>query len=137
MVVPYTALLRVVGIIVILFFINWKLAVAITILIPPILVIHMLLFRRLRPMWRNIQDDRSLLSARLTDMYGGIRVVRSFKRERSELKEFGAVARHHDPQTAIHGSARTPAWHRLERLWAGDCGRHHLVRRARWCCTNK
>jgi ATP-binding cassette subfamily B protein/subfamily B ATP-binding cassette protein MsbA len=90
MVIPYTAALRVVGIIFILFFVNWKLAVAITVLIPPILAIHMVLFRRLRPMWRNIQDDRSLLSARLTDMYGGIRVVRSFKRERSELKEFGA-----------------------------------------------
>jgi ATP-binding cassette, subfamily B, bacterial len=90
MVIPYTAAIRVVGIIFILFFTNWKLAVAITVLIPPILAIHLLLFRRLRPMWRNIQDDRSLLSARLTDMYGGIRVVRSFKRERSELKEFGA-----------------------------------------------
>ncbi|MGN6368271.1 MAG: ABC transporter ATP-binding protein [Phycisphaerae bacterium] len=91
MVVPYTALLRVVGIIFILFFTSWKLALAITILIPPILFIHMLLFKRLRPMWRNIQDDRAMLSGRLTDMYGGIRVVRSFKRERSELKEFGAA----------------------------------------------
>jgi ATP-binding cassette subfamily B protein len=91
MIVPYTAALRVVGIILILFCVNWKLAVAITVLIPPILAIHFVLFRRLRPMWRNIQDDRSLLSARLTDMYGGIRVVRSFKRERSELKEFGAA----------------------------------------------
>jgi ATP-binding cassette subfamily B protein/subfamily B ATP-binding cassette protein MsbA len=41
-------------------------------------------------MWRNIQDDRSVLSARLTDMYGGIRVVRSFRRERWEWKEFNA-----------------------------------------------
>ena len=91
MVVPYTALLRVFGIVFILYFTNWKLALLITLLIPPIVLIHMLLFKRLRPMWRNIQDDRSLLSARLTDMYGGIRVVRSFKRERSELKEFGTA----------------------------------------------
>ncbi|HVS73012.1 MAG TPA: ABC transporter ATP-binding protein [Phycisphaerae bacterium] len=91
MIVPYTAVLRVFGIIFILFFTNWKLALAIAVLIPPVLAIHVLLFRRLRPMWRNIQDDRAMLSARLTDMYGGIRVVRSFKRERSELKEFGAA----------------------------------------------
>jgi ATP-binding cassette subfamily B protein/subfamily B ATP-binding cassette protein MsbA len=91
MIIPYTAALRVFGIIFILFFTNWKLAGAIAILIPPIMAIHVLLFRRLRPMWRNIQDDRAMLSARLTDMYGGIRVVRSFKRERSELKEFGAA----------------------------------------------
>ncbi len=91
MLIPYSAFLRVFGIIFILFFTNWKLAAAIAILIPPILAIHVMLFRRLRPMWRNIQDDRAMLSARLTDMYGGIRVVRSFKRERSELKEFGAA----------------------------------------------
>jgi len=42
-------------------------------------------------MWRNIQDDRSTIAARLTDMYGGIRVVRSFQRERSEVKEFTAT----------------------------------------------
>ena len=91
MVIPYSALLRVFGIVAILYFTNWKLALLITLLIPPILFLHFLLFKRLRPMWRNIQDDRAMLSGRLTDMYGGIRVVRSFKRERSELKEFAAA----------------------------------------------
>lgn len=91
LVVPYTTMLRVVGIILALFFTNWRLASCIAVLIPPIALIHMALFRRLRPMWRNIQDDRSFLSARLTDMYSGIRVVRSFQRENSELKEFGAA----------------------------------------------
>lgn len=66
------------------------LSLAAVILIPPIVIIHFLIFRRLRPMWRNIQDDRSVLSGKLTDMYGGIRVVRSFRRERSEWKEFNA-----------------------------------------------
>jgi len=88
---PYVALLRAACVIFMLFFTNPRLAGCIILLIPPILLIHMFLFRRLRPMWRNVQDDRSMLSARLTDMYGGIRVVRSFKRERSELKEFGAL----------------------------------------------
>ena len=90
LVIPYTALLRSACAIFMLFFTSTRLAAAILILIPSVLAIHALLFRRLRPMWRNIQDDRAMLSARLTDMYGGIRVVRSFKRERSELKEFGA-----------------------------------------------
>jgi ATP-binding cassette subfamily B protein/subfamily B ATP-binding cassette protein MsbA len=69
---------------------SWKLAVVAAILVPPIIAIHFLIFRRLRPMWRNIQDDRSTLSGKLTDMYGGIRVVRSFRRERWEWKEFAA-----------------------------------------------
>lgn len=88
--IPFNAILRIGSTLVLLIATDWRLSVGAALLIPPVLVIHFLLFRRLRPMWRNIQDDRSLLSARLTDMFGGIRVVRSFRRERSEAKEFGA-----------------------------------------------
>ncbi len=87
---PLNATFRISITIIAIVFTDWRLSVAAAILIPPIVVIHFLIFRRLRPMWRNIQDDRSMLSGKLTDMYGGIRVVRSFRRERSEWKEFGA-----------------------------------------------
>ena len=87
---PVNAIFRIGLTISALVFTSWKLAIAAAILVPPIVAIHYLIFRRLRPMWRNIQDDRSILSARLTDMYGGIRVVRSFRRERLEWKEFNA-----------------------------------------------
>jgi ATP-binding cassette, subfamily B, bacterial len=87
---PLNATFRITLTIAVIIFTSWKLAVAAAILAPPIVVIHFLIFRRLRPMWRNIQDDRSILSGKLTDMYGGIRVVRSFRRERWEWKEFNA-----------------------------------------------
>jgi ATP-binding cassette subfamily B protein/subfamily B ATP-binding cassette protein MsbA len=87
---PVNAVFRIVLTIAAIIFASWKLALAAAILVPPIVAIHYFIFRRLRPMWRNIQDDRSILSGKLTDMYGGIRVVRSFRRERSEWKEFGA-----------------------------------------------
>src|SRR4051812_32511040 len=87
---PLNAIFRITLTIIAIVFTAWKLSVAAAILIPPIVLIHYFIFRRLRPMWRNIQDDRSMLSGKLTDMYGGIRVVRSFRRERSEWKEFNA-----------------------------------------------
>jgi ATP-binding cassette subfamily B protein/subfamily B ATP-binding cassette protein MsbA len=87
---PVNATFRIVLTIVAIIATAWKLSVAAAILIPPIVIIHYFIFRQLRPMWRNIQDDRSILSGKLTDMYGGIRVVRSFRRERSEWKEFNA-----------------------------------------------
>lgn len=87
---PFNALLRIGGTLFLLIATDWRLAAGAALLIPPVLLIHFLLFKRLRPMWKNIQDDRSLLSARLTDTFAGIRVVRSFRRERSESKEFGA-----------------------------------------------
>ncbi|HEY4329295.1 MAG TPA: ABC transporter ATP-binding protein [Phycisphaerae bacterium] len=87
---PLNATFRITLTIIAIIFTAWKLSVAAAILIPPIVVIHYMIFRRLRPMWRNIQDDRSILSGKLTDMYGGIRVVRSFRRERWEWKEFNS-----------------------------------------------
>ncbi len=87
---PVVSLLRMAIILVILTATDWKLFVAAVILIPPIIVIHFFIFRRLRPLWRNIQDERSILSARVSDIFSGIRVVRGFRRERSEQKEFAA-----------------------------------------------
>lgn len=87
---PFNAGLRIAIVVILLIWTDWRLSLAAAIMIPPIVLIHAFMFRRLRPLWRNIQDDRSILSARLTDMYAGIRVVRSFRRERSEYKEFAA-----------------------------------------------
>ena len=64
-------------------------------------------------MWRNIQDDRSTLSGKLTDMYGGIRVVRSFRRERWEWKEFNAgqdTMIRKQQHTAILGRLLNTGW---------------------------
>lgn len=87
---PFGAALRIGGALMIVIFTDWRLFVAAAATIPPIIIVHFFLFKRLRPLWRNIHDERSVLSGRLTDTYGGIRVVRSFQRERFESKEFGA-----------------------------------------------
>ena len=87
---PVGAVFRMICILLILIATNWKLFAVAAALIPPVVLIHLLIFRRLRPMWRNIQDDRGMLSSRVSDLFSGIRVVRSFRRERSEHKEFGA-----------------------------------------------
>ncbi len=87
---PTSSSFRVLLILAILIATDWKLFLVALAFIPPVIAIHFWLFKRLRPMWRNIQDDRSVLAARVSDMFAGIRVVRSFRRERSEQKEFGA-----------------------------------------------
>jgi len=88
---PIDAFIRVGCVIGLLVATDWRLSLAAVLFVPPVLLIHVFLFKRLRPLWRNIQDDRAIISARMTDMFGGIRVVRSFRRERSETKEFGAA----------------------------------------------
>jgi ATP-binding cassette, subfamily B, bacterial len=88
---PISACFRIACTLAILLGNDWRLCAVAAAFVPPVIAVHFLLFRRLRPMWRNIQDDRSTISGRLTDMFAGIRVVRSFRRERSEAKEFGAA----------------------------------------------
>ncbi len=112
-VTPASAMLRMVMAMALMFAISWKLSLALALLIPPILIIHMFMFRRLRPLWRNIQDERSMLSAKVTDMFAGIRVVRSFRRERSENKEFGArqnMMVRKQRYTAILGRLLSTGW---------------------------
>ena len=110
---PFNAFIRIGLTIFIMVYTDWRLAAGAALLIPPIVAIHYFLFRRLRPLWRNIQDERSALSARLTDLYGGIRVVRSFRRERYEYKEFGAhqdVMIRKQQYTAILGRFLNTGW---------------------------
>ena len=110
---PFSAMVRVTLTLSIIIFTDWRLALGAAIFIPPVIAIHFFLFRRLRPLWRNIRDDHSILSARLTDMYGGIRVVRSFRRERSEQKEFGGAQNtmiRKQQHTAVLGRLLNTGW---------------------------
>lgn len=86
---PIGSFFRVFCILLILVITSWKLFIVAAIMIPVVVVIHYLVFRRLRPLWKDIQNDKSILSARVNDMFSGIRVVRGFRRERSEAKAFG------------------------------------------------
>jgi ATP-binding cassette subfamily B protein/subfamily B ATP-binding cassette protein MsbA len=112
-IVPFNACIRILLTLCLIIFTDWRLSLGAALFIPPVIIIHYFLFKRLRPMWRNIQDDRSMLSARLTDLYGGIRVVRSFRRERFEYKEFGSAQDtmiRKQQFTAILGRALNTGW---------------------------
>ncbi len=86
---PIGSFFRVFCILLILIITSWKLFIVAAVMIPVVVVIHYLVFRRLRPLWKDIQNDKSILSAQVNDMFSGIRVVRGFRRERSEAKAFG------------------------------------------------
>lgn len=76
-----------------LFWISWQLAIAATILIPPIVVLNLISIRRIRPIYRSIRDDRGEIDARTVETFGGIRVVRAFRREAAERRRY-AVGHH-------------------------------------------
>lgn len=90
---PGVAGLRVVLTIVALYVLSWRLALAVTVLVPPIAAISVLWMRRVRPIYRSIREDHAQVDARVAETFGGIRVVRAFRREAFEQRAY-AVGHH-------------------------------------------
>lgn len=90
---PGVAVIRVVLTAMILFALSWELALAALIIIPPMATISLLWLKRVRPIYRSTQADRTDVDARVNETFGGIRVVRAFRREARE--ELGYAVAHH------------------------------------------
>ncbi|MBM4466400.1 MAG: ABC transporter ATP-binding protein [Chloroflexi bacterium] len=81
-------LLRLVGTAVILFVLDWPLAL-LTLLPVPLLTVALRLFNtRVRPIYRQIRDRLGDINAELQDNISGIRVIQAFGQERHELDRF-------------------------------------------------
>ncbi|MEM7455679.1 MAG: ABC transporter ATP-binding protein [Planctomycetota bacterium] len=85
---PGVAVLRLLVAMVILFIINWKLALTALGVIPPIMLLSMIAIRRIRPIYRAIRKDVSHVDGRVGEAFQGIRAVRSFGGERREDTEY-------------------------------------------------
>ncbi|MEM8864999.1 MAG: ABC transporter ATP-binding protein [Planctomycetota bacterium] len=72
----------------ILLAVNWRLALTAMVLIPPAIGLSLWITRRIRPIYRSMRKENSQIDARVSETFGGIRVVRSFQRENRELAEF-------------------------------------------------
>ncbi|MFQ5591724.1 MAG: ABC transporter ATP-binding protein, partial [Phycisphaerae bacterium] len=90
---PAVAAIRVVLTVGVLVFISWEMALIAGALIPPVVLINLMWIRKVRPIYRAIAESRSNIDGRVTETLGGIRVVRSFRRERREEREY-ALAHH-------------------------------------------
>ena len=85
---PGVAIVRLLMAMLILFVINWKLALTALAIIPPIMVISMIAIRRIRPVYRAIRKDVSYVDGRVGEAFQGIRAVRVFSGERREEQEY-------------------------------------------------
>lgn len=90
---PGVAVLRLLIAMVILFVINWKLALTALGVIPPIMILSMIAIRRIRPIYSAIRKDVSHVDGRVGEAFQGIRAVRSFSGEQREENEY-AVGHH-------------------------------------------
>ena len=81
---PWRAIIQVVGILLILLVVDWRLLLFSVVLFPIVFFTHRTWISRIRPLWRSIRGTRQHCDAMVTESFGGARVVRSFSRQRTE-----------------------------------------------------
>jgi len=87
---PSLSLIRLLIAVTILFFLNWRLALTALAVIPGVIAISLVVSRRVRPIYRAIREDKSEVDGRVAETFGGIRVVRAFRRETWEERDYTA-----------------------------------------------
>ncbi|MDH7487687.1 MAG: ABC transporter ATP-binding protein [Anaerolineae bacterium] len=83
-------LLRLLGAAVILFLLDWRLALAVLLPVPILTVALRTFNTRIRPVYRRVRDRLGDINARLQDSLSGIRVIQAFGQEERELERFAA-----------------------------------------------
>jgi ATP-binding cassette subfamily B protein/subfamily B ATP-binding cassette protein MsbA len=85
---PAGAIIQLVGVLLILAITEWRLLLGALVLLPVVFLTHRTWIGRIRPLWRDIRATRSHIDGRVTEAFGGVRVVRTFGRERTEVTNF-------------------------------------------------
>jgi ATP-binding cassette subfamily B protein len=85
---PAKAIIQLIGSLVILAFVDWKLLLGSLVLLPTVWLTHRTWISRIRPIFRDIRNTRQSMDSHATEAFGGMRVVRSFSRQQSEAGVF-------------------------------------------------
>jgi len=76
--------------VVIMFGMNWKLALIALVPAPVLGPLSVWVFRRMMPIWHTLRERQARLTAILSDTVSGMRVVKAFAQENREIARFAA-----------------------------------------------
>jgi ATP-binding cassette subfamily B protein/subfamily B ATP-binding cassette protein MsbA len=85
---PWQAIVQLIGSLIILVIVDWRLMAAGLLLLPAVYFSHRTWIYSIRPLYRDVRQRRQLIDANTTETFSGIRVVRTFARQRSEIRRF-------------------------------------------------
>jgi len=85
---PWQAIIQLLGSLVILIVVDWRLMVGALFLLPAVYFSHRTWIRRIRPLYRDIRNLRQRIDGSTTETFSGIRVVRTFARTRAERNRY-------------------------------------------------
>lgn len=85
---PWQAIVQLIGSLIVLVLVDWRLLAAGVLLLPLVYFSHRWYIYSIRPLYRDVRQQRQGVDATTTESFGGIRVVRTFARQRTETKRF-------------------------------------------------
>ena len=85
---PWRASIQLLGSLVILATIDWRLLLGAVILLPLVFASHRTWIGKIRPRFRQVRQQRQSVDAYVTEVFAGIRVVRAFARQQREAIRF-------------------------------------------------
>ena len=85
---PWRAIIQLAGGVVALAWLDWRLLLGALFLTPGVVLSDRFWNRKLRPLFRDVRKRRQEIDARVAEVFGGMRVVRAFGRQRRESAEF-------------------------------------------------
>ena len=85
---PWRAIIQFLGSLVVLTIVDWRLMVGGMLLAPAVWLTHRTWVNRIRPVFRDIRKQRQSIDSSATEVFGGIRVVRTFSRARTESARY-------------------------------------------------
>ena len=85
---PWQAVVQFLGGLVVLAWVDWRLLLGALLLVPGVYYSDLLWNRRIRPLFRDVRKERQEIDSQTTEVFGGMRVVRAFGRQKSESARF-------------------------------------------------
>lgn len=85
---PWQAIIQLIGSLAVLVLVDWRLMLGGVMLLPAVWLTHRTWIHRVRPLYKDIRGRRQQIDASTTETFGGIRIVRTFARNKSESSRF-------------------------------------------------
>lgn len=85
---PWRAVIQLLGSLVVLAWVDWRMTLGGLLLLPAVYLTHRTWISRIRPLYRDIRTQRQGIDGQTTEAFGGIRIVRTYGRERSETHRY-------------------------------------------------
>ncbi|WP_425614616.1 ABC transporter ATP-binding protein [Anatilimnocola sp. NA78] len=85
---PWRAVIQLIGSLLVLTWVDWRMTMGGLLLLPAVYVTHRTWISRIRPLYRDIRSLRQDIDGQTTEAFGGIRIVRTYGRERNETHRY-------------------------------------------------